>query len=113
MLGLFWHRAPGDLLAFLRTEKRVREWFEGQSGVRYRGHGIGVLCLTSAGEEVDFDFEVDGAIVFDAWRVAWYCESVSRACDVGKDEIDQAMQQLVWVKVLVEARPGWYALVGE
>jgi hypothetical protein len=74
-------------------------------------HGVG--CLVEFDDEtlVDFDWNADGAVVFDAWRVRRFCRSRG-AVDLDEAAIVQACRQLVADGRLADEGQGWFRLQG-
>lgn len=72
----------------------------------FRIHGAGCRFELASGEIVDFDWDVDGREVFDAWRLMSYARS--RGFESGtEDSLSEAARRMAG---LTEVRPGWFAL---
>jgi len=73
-------------------------------------HGMG--CLVEFDDEslVDFDWNANGAVVFDAWRVRRFCRSRGTV-DFDDAAIVQACRQLVADGRVAEEGQGWFRVL--
>jgi hypothetical protein len=72
----------------------------------YQVHGIGCLVEFASGERVDFDWDEDARVVFDAWRLSNFANSIGQTA-LGRVELEAAART---DQALVEVRPGWFTL---
>ncbi|MEU1652733.1 DUF6896 domain-containing protein [Streptomyces pristinaespiralis] len=94
-----------DMLTLARSGQIGREGRAG--GYAYSVHGAGCRLTGSDGVEVDVDF-VDGAEVFDLWRLRRHGQSLSPPAAPPPEQLSAAIGGLD--DLLIEVRPGWYAV---
>ncbi len=63
------------LTAATNSGKRVREGTIAGLG-SFHLHGIGCRFELEGGEDVDFDWDTNGDVVFDAWRLRSFASSI-------------------------------------
>ncbi|MEU6842828.1 helix-turn-helix transcriptional regulator [Streptomyces sp. NPDC046716] len=97
-----------DVLGLVRTHQISRR---GEAGsYAYSVHGAGCLFTSQDGSEIDVDFEPDGTLVFNAWRLRFYAQSLPDPLDLTEQELRSAVELLR--PLLVEVRPGWFSVAG-
>ncbi|MDQ0840861.1 hypothetical protein [Streptomyces sp. V1I6] len=94
-----------DLLALARSGQIGRRGRAG--GYEYSVHGAGCRLTSSDGVDIDVDF-VDGAEVFDLWRLRCYAQSLPTPADPPPEDLLAAISSLDGL--LTEVRPGWFAV---
>jgi hypothetical protein len=75
----------------------------------YTFHGVGCRFEFETGEEVDFDWNADGAPTFDVWRLRRYAQSINAKAPVDA-ELLAACRELTAQGLLREASEGWFVL---
>ncbi|MFI6880782.1 helix-turn-helix domain-containing protein [Streptomyces sp. NPDC050400] len=95
-----------DVLGLVRTHQIGRR---GEAGsYTYSVHGAGCLFTSQDGSEIDVDFEPDGTVVFNTWRLWFYGQSLPDPLDLTEQELRSAVESLR--PLLVEVRPGWFSV---
>jgi hypothetical protein len=72
-------------------------------------HGIGCRFELDGGEDIDFDWDADGAVVFDSWRLRSFASSIGHGGFPDHD-LTTAARDLVRRGVLIEVRDGWFSI---
>ncbi len=70
----------------------------------FKMHGAGCRFVLASGAVVDFDWDPDGRMVFDAWRLLKYAESLG--LHPSQEDLLAAASSS---PILTETRPGWFA----
>ena len=72
-------------------------------------HGVGCRFELDGGEDIDFDWDASGAVVFDAWRLRSFAVSVGMSLEP-EGALGAAARSLVARGVLAELREGWFSI---
>lgn len=94
--GMAEQSGGDDLAALVRAviQRRAGRRYQLSSGTHYAVHGIGCRIVGTDGTVVDVDVAADGeTLVFDAWRVLWFGESI-RASGFDEQSIGVALHAL-------------------
>ena len=76
----------------------------------FKLHGYGCRVELISGASVDFDWDPDGAPVFDGWRLHCFAESMGWD-EFSRDELTAAAEWLAGGGLLDARRRGWFAPV--
>ncbi len=98
--GLVAFQAPGD--QGLRNGPLA-------DGGEFSLHGFGCAFDLATGEFVDIDWNDQGDVTFNIYRLQDFAESVGRAGDWTDDELQAAADWLVSAGELTAAGGDWYA----
>lgn len=74
-------------------------------------HGVGCRFELDGGEDVDFDWDAEGNVVFDGWRLRSFAQSVG-VDSLEVTDFDSSARSLVSRGLLQERRPGWFSISG-
>ncbi|MGW1554350.1 DUF6896 domain-containing protein [Streptomyces sp. NPDC002346] len=95
-----------DILQLARSRQISRSGEAG--GYSYKVHGSGCRFTAQDGTEIDVAFAVDGAEIFDFWRLHWYGQSLPAPLDPTAEDLRSAVESLK--PLLSEVRPGWFTM---
>lgn len=73
---------------------------------RFRIHGGGCRFELTGGEEVDVDWDNDGTVVFDSWRILMFAKSMGNS-SMGRDSLRMAASGCPSLKPV---RDDWFTL---
>jgi hypothetical protein len=92
-----------------KAGKRVREGVVDDFGSFYL-HGRGCLFELVGGEEIDFDWDADGDVVFNDWRLRTFARSLGFE-SITLKELRAAAMSAAHRGLLCEKTDGWFAIL--
>lgn len=70
-------------------------------------HGVGCRLELDSGEEIDFDWNAEGAATFDGWRLRTFARSLGHT-SVTEQQLVDAAREFAAAGTLVEDPQGWF-----